>query len=212
MEFFSAVFLFAFSSTVTPGPNNLMMLSSGVNHGIKRSLPHLLGICIGFPMMVVLVGLGFSVMFERFPLLHEVIKALGVAYLLYLAWLIARSSPSSLETGDSRPFSFLQAALFQWVNPKAWVMATGAIATYTTLDGNLYLQALLIGGVFFTVAFPCVGLWLVGGAGLKRFLQSARRQRLFNLTMAALLVSSIAPVLHGWFEPLWQQGGTFSVL
>lgn len=212
MEYFSAVFLFAFSSTVTPGPNNLMMLSSGVNFGVRRSVPHLMGICIGFPMMVVLVGLGFSLAFERFPLLHEVIKVLGVAYLLYLAWLIARSAPSSLEGGESRPFSFLQAAAFQWVNPKAWVMATGAIATYTSLDGDLYLQSLLIGAVFFVVAFPCVGLWLVGGAGLKRFLQSARRQRLFNLLMALLLVGSIVPVLHEWVAPLWQQGVTFTAL
>lgn len=198
MEYMSAVFLFAVSSTVTPGPNNLMMLSSGVNFGVRKSLPHLLGICIGFPLMVVLVGMGLSMVFDRFPLLHEVIQVLGISYLLYLAWLIARSAPRSLNDEGARPFSFFQAVLFQWVNPKAWVMATGAIATYTTLEGSLYLQSMLIGAVFFAVAFPCVGLWLVGGAGLKRWLHSPKRQRLFNWTMAALLVSSIAPVLYEW--------------
>ncbi len=208
MEFLSAVFLFALSSTVTPGPNNLMLLSSGVHHGVRRSLPHLLGICCGFPAMVVLIGLGFGLVFGRWPWLHQLIQVLGLAYLVYLALLIARSSPDVQASGRARPMRFWQAVLFQWVNPKAWVMATGAIATYTQVGPDLPLQALLIGTVFFVVAFPCVGVWLVGGAGLQRLLASPARQRGFNLLMAALLIGSIAPVLYAWVEPLWQPGTT----
>jgi len=119
MELSLAILIFAVSATVTPGPNNIMIMTSGLNHGIKNSIPHLLGICFGFPIMVVLIGLGFVVVFKMYPLFHEILKILGVIYLSYLAWLIASSSPTSLEGKKSKPFSFTQAALFQWVNPKA---------------------------------------------------------------------------------------------
>ena len=195
MDLYLAILLFATSTTVTPGPNNIMIMTSGLNYGIKNSVPHLLGICFGFPAMVLVVGLGFSVVFEQWPLLHQLINLVGVTYLLYLAWLIANASPTSLERKASKPLRFLQAALFQWVNPKAWVMATGAVSAYTTATASLTPQVLLITLAFFIVAFPCVGIWLVFGNSLKKWLTSTKQQKVFNLSMALLLVTSIIPVL-----------------
>jgi threonine/homoserine/homoserine lactone efflux protein len=195
MEFYFAVIIFATSTTITPGPNNIMIMTSGLNYGIKSSIPHLLGICFGFPAMVIMVGLGFSVVFEMYPVLHELIKVLGVAYLLYLAWLIATSSPTSLDAENARPLSFIQAALFQWVNPKAWVMATGAVSAYTSISSDIFSQVIIIAFAFFIVAFPCVGIWLVFGVCLKKYLHSPKHQKVFNLSMAILLIASIAPVL-----------------
>lgn len=200
MEFYLAVFIFAASTTVTPGPNNIMIMTSGLNHGIKNSIPHLLGICFGFPAMVIMVGLGFSVIFEMYPLFHEVIKVLGVVYLLYLAWLIASSSQTSLAGEKSKPFSFTQAALFQWVNPKAWVMATGAVSAYTSISSDMFSQVVFIALAFFIVAFPCVGIWLVFGVGLKKYLSSVKHQKVFNLSMALLLIASVLPVVKELVE------------
>jgi len=195
MEFYLAVFLFAVSATVTPGPNNIMIMTSGLNYGVKNSIPHLLGICFGFPVMVIIVGLGFSVVFEMYPLFHEAIKIFGVLYLLYLAWLIASSSPVSLEGTKSKPLSFAQAALFQWVNPKAWVVATGAVSAYTTVSSDVLGQVVYIALAFLLVAFPSLGVWLIFGVGIKKYLKSAKHQKIFNLTMALLLIVSVLPVL-----------------
>ncbi|GLP95109.1 LysE family translocator [Paraferrimonas sedimenticola] len=195
MEWFISVFAFAFTSTVTPGPNNVMIMTSGLNHGVERSLPHLCGICLGFPLMVLLVGLGFGAVFERFEFLHWLIKIVGVLYLLYLAWQIANSAPTSLNGESKPPFSFLQAAAFQWVNPKAWVMATGAVAAYTSISADIWWQVGWIVAAFALVAFPCVGAWLVFGVLLKRWLSKPSQQRLFNWSMALLLVLSILPVV-----------------
>ena len=197
MELVFVIFIFALSATITPGPNNIMIMASGLNFGVRKSFPHYLGICIGFPVMVVLVGLGFGLIFDAYPLIHEIIKVVGILYLLYLAWLIANSAPKSLDSTAPKPISFLQAVLFQWVNPKAWIMATGAVATYTSTDADIYIQVLLIASAFFVVSFPCVGSWLVFGASLKKLLKSSLHQRLFNISMALLLVVSIAPIAYG---------------
>ncbi|MFT6925198.1 MAG: threonine/homoserine/homoserine lactone efflux protein [Psychromonas sp.] len=199
MEIYLAIIMFAASTTVTPGPNNIMIMTSGLNHGVKDSIPHLLGICFGFPAMVIMVGLGFSVVFEMYPLFHEAIKVLGVAYLLYLAWLIASSQPTSLEVKKAKPLSFTQAALFQWVNPKAWVMATGAVSAYTSISSDIFSQVIFIALAFFIVAFPCVGIWLVFGVGLKKYLNSPKHQKIFNLSMALLLIGSVFPVVKELF-------------
>lgn len=196
MELYLAILLFAASTTITPGPNNIMIMSSGLNYGVKSSIPHLLGICFGFPVMVIMVGLGFSIVFEMYPVFHQIIKVVGVVYLLYLAWLVASSSPTSLEGSKSKPLGFMQAALFQWVNPKAWVMATGAVSAYTSISTDIFAQVLFIALAFFIVAFPCVSIWLVFGASLKKYLKSARHQKAFNLSMALLLVASVLPVIH----------------
>lgn len=195
MELFFAVLFFAFSTTVTPGPNNIMIMSSGMNYGIRASFPHYMGICLGFPLMVLLVGLGFGVVFERFPHLHQLIKVIGILYLLWLSWKIASAAPARIERGDSKPFTFWQAVLFQWVNGKAWVMASGAIAAFTTVAGVYWLEVMSITGAFLLVAFPCVGLWLVFGTLLKKVLTRPLWQRGFNITMAIILLWSMVPVI-----------------
>ncbi len=200
MEIFIAVLFFAFSTTITPGPNNVMIMSSGMNYGVRASVPHFLGICLGFPLMVLLVGFGFGVVFERFPNLHQLIKILGVIYLFWLAWRIATAEPSPIIKTERKPFSFWQAALFQWVNAKAWVMASGAVAAFTTVDGNLVMEVLAITAAFLLMAFPCVGVWMVFGSLLRKVLKTATMRRIFNVTMALILVASLIPVL----QELWQ--------
>ncbi|WP_123422052.1 LysE family translocator [Gallaecimonas pentaromativorans] len=195
MEIFIAVLFFAFSTTITPGPNNVMIMSSGMNYGVRASLAHLCGICLGFPLMVLLVGLGFGLVFERFPHLHQLIKVLGTLYLLWLAWKIASQTPKAIQAGHAKPLNFWQGAAFQWVNGKAWVMATGAIAAFTSAQTGMWWQVLAIALAFLVVAFPCVGLWLVAGAGLRRVLTQPLAQRIFNIAMGLLLVLSVVPVL-----------------
>jgi len=199
MEFYLAIILFAASTSVTPGPNNIMIMTSGLNYGVRGSIPHLLGICFGFPAMVIMVGLGFSVVFEMYPMFHEVIKIIGVGYLVFLAWLIASSSPSLLEVENSKPLNFTQAALFQWINPKAWVIATGAVSAYTSVSSDIFSQVIIIALTFFIVAFPCVGIWLFFGVGLKKYLNSPKHQKIFNISMALLLIGSVYPVLKELF-------------
>ncbi|UJF21106.1 LysE family translocator [Shewanella sp. OMA3-2] len=195
MELVFAIALFAFSSGITPGPNNIMLMTSGVNFGIKQSVPHLLGISLGFPLMILAVGLGMAAVFQTYPILHTIIKVLGISYLLYLSWLIANSSSKMEGKKISKPFSFLQAAAFQWVNPKGWIMAVGAIATFTTVQQDLTPQVITIASVFLCVAFPCAIVWLGFGVALKRILKNERQQRIFNITMALLLVASIIPMV-----------------
>lgn len=200
MEIFIAVLFFAFSTTITPGPNNVMIMSSGVNYGVRASVPHFLGICLGFPLMVLLVGFGFGVIFEKFPNLHQLIKVIGVLYLLWLAWHIASAEPKAIKKGEKKPFTFWQAALFQWVNAKAWMMASGAVAAYTTVQGNPVIEVLAITLAFLLMAFPCVGAWLLFGSLLRKVLSNSVFQRVFNITMGLILVASIIPVL----QELWQ--------
>ncbi|MCG9696902.1 LysE family translocator [Shewanella sp. Isolate11] len=195
MELIFAIALFAFSSGITPGPNNIMLMTSGVNFGIKPSLPHLAGICIGFPCMVLAIGLGLSTLFQHYPVLHLIIKYVGITYLLYLAWLIANSSNKMEGKQTNKPLSFIQAAAFQWVNPKGWIMAVGAVATFTHIDQPLTPQVLTIASVFFSVAFPCAIVWLGFGVALKRLLKNQKQQQWFNISMALLLVLSIIPMI-----------------
>ncbi|USV56520.1 LysE family translocator [Aeromonas encheleia] len=201
MDYLYAVVLFAISASVTPGPNNIMVMSAGANFGIRRSLPLLAGICIGFTLMLLLVGLGFGQLFSLFPGLHLIIKWVGTLYLLYLAWLIARSADEITGQPAARPLGFLKGALFQWVNAKAWVVATGAIAAFTSIGADFYQQNLTIALTFFVVSFPSVGLWLLFGSLLKRWLTSTLARRRFNHAMAALLALSVAPVMYELLSP-----------
>lgn len=177
-----------------------MLMTSGMNFGIKQSIPHLVGVCIGFPVMVILIGLGFSIVFNQYPIIHEIIKILGLIYLLYLSWLIASANPDKLEGKKSKPFTFLQAALFQWVNPKAWVIATSSISAYTTLDDNIHWQVLSIAAIFFIAAVISSSTWLIFGKGIKQVLQSPKQQRLFNISMALVLAASVLPVIHQLYQ------------
>lgn len=187
--------LFALVTSITPGPNNTMLLASGVNFGFSRSIPHILGISCGFFVLVLAVGLGLGAVFEAYPVLYSVLRYVGAAYLLYLAWKIARSGPmSETEQGQGKPIGYWGAAAFQWVNPKAWVMAVGAISTYTPLQGY-FSNVLVISAVFALINAPTVSLWAACGSLLRNVLRNPRWLRLFNLGMAALLVISLYPLL-----------------
>lgn len=185
---------FAFVTSVTPGPNNMMLLASGVNFGLRRTVPHMLGISIGHAVMVVLMGLGLSGLFQTVPQAMTVLKVVSVAYMLWLAWKIAHAAAPEGGKAGGRPFSFLQAAAFQWVNPKAWTMALGAISAYGG-DGGIG-AVLTIAAVFSAVNLPSVTIWAAAGEALREVLQSPKRLKQFNWTMAALLVASLIPVLR----------------
>jgi threonine/homoserine/homoserine lactone efflux protein len=188
-----ALSLFAISSSITPGPNNMMMLASGVNYGFRRSLPHLLGIGLGFCFMIAAVGLGLAAVFHQFPVLHTVLKVVGTLYMLWLAYKIA-SSASAIEGKQGTPMTFLQACAFQWVNPKAWMMALGALSTYPVAGAAYLPQVLLVTLVFGIFNLPCVAVWLGLGTGLKKYLDQAAYLKLFNYFMAALLIASLYPI------------------
>ena len=192
--------LFAFASSITPGPNNLMLASSGLTYGFRRSLPHMLGISAGFMVMLVLVGLGLGVVFQQWPVLHDVLQIVCAVYLLYLAWCIAMAAPPSPGAqAEGRPFSFLQAAAFQWVNPKAWTMALGVVAVYvppTGLLSDLLLAALLCG----LVNLPSISVWTMFGVALRRLLHRPTMVRVFNWLMALLLVGSLYPIAAQWLS------------
>lgn len=188
---------FAVSMAGSPGPNNAMVTASGATWGFRRTLPHMLGIAIGFPVMLLAVALGAGEVLRAYPWVHEALRWVGAAYLLWLAWTIASARPAgAAATGGGRPLSFLQAALFQWVNPKAWVIALGAVVTYTTAAGGaLLVQAGLMAALFLVVTLPVVALWTMVGVGAARLLRTPAALRWFNLAMAALLVASLVPLL-----------------
>ncbi|GLH38296.1 MULTISPECIES: LysE family translocator [Pseudomonas] len=187
--------LFALVTSITPGPNNTMLLASGVNFGFNRTIPHMLGISCGFFLLVVAVGFGLGAVFQAYPILYTVLRYVGAAYLLYLAWKIAHSGPvGDGADGQAKPISYLGAAAFQWVNPKAWIMAIGAISTYTPMQGYFY-NVVVIAAVFAIINLPSVGLWAACGTLLRNVLKDPRWLRVFNWGMAALLVISLYPLL-----------------
>jgi threonine/homoserine/homoserine lactone efflux protein len=187
---------FAFASSISPGPNNLMLLASGANFGFRRSLPHMLGISIGHAIMVVLVGVGLIGLFDAFPVSYTILKWASVAYLLWLAFRIASADPAPPEGRPKpQPMTFLGAALFQWVNPKAWYMALNAINLYLIDQRLLAVAALAV--TFSLVNFPSILTWVLFGEQMKRFLTSPARMRAFNVTMALLLVATLWPVISG---------------
>ncbi|MEL6808087.1 MAG: LysE family translocator [Pseudomonadota bacterium] len=188
-----ALVAFAFVSSITPGPNNLMLMASGANFGFRRTVPHMLGIGIGFSLMVLLVGAGLVQVFDAYPISHQVLKVGSVLYLLYLAWKIANAAPARKGEDTGRPMTFLQAAAFQWVNPKAWSMALTAVTVYT--PDNTLPAIVLVAVVFGAINLPSVSTWTIVGQQMARFLTNKTRLRAFNWTMAALLVASLYPVL-----------------
>ena len=189
-----ALALFSLVSSITPGPNNVMLLTSGVNFGFARTLPHLMGVCLGFTLMITLVGLGLAEIFARAPMLLLALRWVGGAYLVYLAVKIARSGPIQGGAARAAPITFFQAAAFQWVNPKAWVMAITACATYT-LPERYSLSVLMVAAVLGLATLPCMSMWVGFGSGLRRMLSDPVKLKVFNYTMAALLVASLYPLL-----------------
>lgn len=192
-QLFLALLGFAFVTSVTPGPNNLMLMASGANFGFRRTIPHMLGISTGFGLMVFLVGVGFAGLIETYPQAMTGMKGVSIIYLLWLAWKIGTSSGPEGGKVGAKPMTFLQASAFQWVNPKAWTMALGGISAYAP-DGAL-LSFTLIAVVFALINLPTVSLWAFAGQKIQRFLSSPSRLRTFNWTMAGLLILSLVPVL-----------------
>ena len=192
-DIFLALAAFALVSSITPGPNNLMLMASGANFGFRRTIPHMLGIGIGFGVMVILVGLGLVRIFDAFPVTHLILTVVGTGYLLWLAWKIAHAAAPDSARAGARPFTFLQAALFQWVNPKAWQMALTAITLYA--PDRSAMAILWVGLVFAVINLPSVSIWTVLGQQVRHILSSPARLLTFNWSMAALLVASLVPVL-----------------
>ena len=190
LEIYLAIATFCFVTTITPGPNNIMLMTSGLNHGIRKTLPHYFGIFLGFPAMVAAIGLGLGAVFFAYPIIHQTIKVIGIVYLLFLAWKIANAGNPEASDKLKKPFTFLQAVAFQWVNPKAWIIAIGAIATFTTA-GNVTVQVIAIVIGYMTVGSACMALWLFLGASLQVLVQNPRRLKVFNVCMAVLLVVSV---------------------
>lgn len=194
VDLFFALVLFAFVTSITPGPNNLMLMTSGANFGFRRSIPHMLGIGIGFTVMVALVGVGLMQVFDTYPIAHQILKVGSLAYLLWLAWKIAHAAaPGTAEAEGGRPITFLQAAAFQWVNPKAWAMALTAITAYA--PSQTLMAVVLVAVIFGLVNIPSVSTWTVLGQQIRRVLTSPRRLVIFNWTMAVLLVLSALPLV-----------------
>jgi threonine/homoserine/homoserine lactone efflux protein len=195
MQLLPALVAFAFVTSITPGPNNLMLMTSGANFGWTRTIPHMLGVGIGFTVMIVLIGAGLIQVFELWPLTHTILKIASVLFLAYLAWKIANAAPPAAaqdETGT--PLTFLQASLFQWVNPKAWAMALSAIGAYRP-EGSGLIGAFLVAVVFGLVNIPSISCWVMLGTQLRRLLNVPWKLRAFNFTAAALLLASLYPIL-----------------
>ncbi|MFP3544499.1 LysE family translocator [Rhizobium sp. SIMBA_035] len=194
LDTFAALVLFAFTTSITPGPNNMMLFTSGVNFGFRRTIPHMLGIGAGFLSLLLAVGLGLGAVLHTVPALYTALKFAGGAYLLWIAWKIGSSRSLSEGKTSAVPMSFLSAAAFQWINPKAWVMAVTAMATYTNPDFYV-VSVLIVGLAFALVNVPSVSTWAGFGSALRDWLSDPARLKWFNITMALLLVLSLWPML-----------------
>lgn len=192
-EIITALLAFAFVTSVTPGPNNTMLMTSGVNFGLRRTLPHLLGVSLGLVVMVLVLGAGLAQALAAAPRAWDALRLAAFGYVLWLAWKIARAAAPGPGRAAGRPLTFWQAAGFQWVNPKVWAMALGALSAYAPGGGMGEVAAVAL--IFGAVNLPSTGLWALAGQGLARFLAEPRRLRRFNHAMAALLVLSMVPVL-----------------
>ena len=182
---------FTLAASITPGPNNVMLTASGANFGYIRTLPHIVGIAVGFGSLILLVGLGLGSLFQAYPALHEILRYVGGLYLLYLAWRIVGATLAA-ESGKARPLTLLEAAGFQFANPKAWIMAVTAITTFSTPGGLYLLETLVVTATFLLVSVFSTAIWTLSGQVIGRFLTSGRIRLAFNLLMAALLVLSVA--------------------
>ena len=187
---FLALLMFSLVSSITPGPNNIMLFASGVNFGFRRTIPHALGISFGFAVLLAAVGIGLGVLLEQFPVLFLMIKIAGGLYMVYLAWRIARSGPVEDPEGDSRPMTFLEASLFQWVNPKIWAVATSA--SVMVADLSPVTQAVTLAMTFSGINLGVCLFWTYAGSLLTTLLSDTQKWRIFMRIMAvALAVFSV---------------------
>ena len=194
MNNLQAVALFSFLSIITPGPNNLMIMASSMNFGVRKSLPHYFGIVVGFPLMLLTMGLGVNAVFERLAWFHDALLILSTIMMVYLAYRVATFSGPATGAKQSsgaprKPLGFMAAVLFQWVNPKAWFMATAAVALFPPGASAPWRDALASALVMLVIALLCVGVWLLMGAKLSLWLNSPTKARVFNTAMAGSLVA-----------------------
>jgi len=189
MESFIPLAVYAFVSSITPGPNNIMLTSSGIRFGFVRSIPHMLGITCGFGLLLALCATGIGSLILAVPSIHLLLKLLGSGYLLYLAWQM-RSMVFREDNGRAQPMSFYGAALFQFANPKAWVMAITGASAFLPLIEPVWLAIALFSLLFCAVNLPCITVWAGTGAILRRYLAQPRWQRLFCVVMVTLTVYS----------------------
>jgi threonine/homoserine/homoserine lactone efflux protein len=186
--------LFSLAMSLTPGPNVVMVTASAANFGFRKVVPHMLGITLGFGLLVMAVGLGLAGLFEAEPRIHIGLKYAGAVYLLYLAWRITRAHGQSSAVACAKPIGFVEAVLFQCVNPKGWVFAVGALAAFTTVDGNVWLETSVIAAVNATTCLLSVVIWAGFGTIIGRFLSNPRARTVFNWSMAGLLALSLLPI------------------
>jgi threonine/homoserine/homoserine lactone efflux protein len=201
--------LYCLAMSGTPGPNNIMVMASGANYGYRATLPHVMGVNVGFALMLVIMALGLASAFLAVPGLQTAMKVAGIAYVLWLAWKIATATGVGESKGDgeggakgegrgkpsSRPLTFLEGAAFQWVNVKAWMMVMGAIAVYGPPGYGPVVTALYLGGVMFLAGTPPTDAWTLFGVGIRRFLDKPKALRAFNIAIALLLVLSLVPMV-----------------
>jgi threonine/homoserine/homoserine lactone efflux protein len=192
---FAALFTFAFISAFTPGPNNAILMATGINHGFRAALPMIFGVGLGFPFLILCVGLGLGRIFDVYPVLLTAIKIMGTIYMLWLAWKIATSKPSENESVDeNKPLNFLQSAGFQWVNPKAWLMGAYSLSAFT-LPGAFQTGLAAVVGTYVFMGFTSAISWAAFGAALKQVMNDPRWYRMINFGLALALVASIGLML-----------------
>ncbi|MFT3730464.1 MAG: LysE family translocator [Hyphomicrobium sp.] len=194
-ELFLSLITFAFVSAITPGPNNTMLLASGVNFGFVRTRPHILGVVIGFTIMVLAVAFGVGKVFSLFPQLYNLLRAISIAYLLWLAWRIGTAGATDPIVGEeAQPMTFLEAALFQWVNPKGWMVCLSVAANYVAPE-DPWGDVAILSAVFLIVSVISASSWAMFGTSLRPLLRDERSMRIFNAVMAVALVASLWPVV-----------------
>jgi threonine/homoserine/homoserine lactone efflux protein len=184
--------VFALAGSFTPGPNNLMVTASGSAFGFVRTVPHMLGVTIGFGVMVLAFGLGLAQLLSVFPDLQRWLRVAGATYLLYLAARLALAGDPGRPEAGRQPLGFFEAGLFQWVNPKAWTLALGVVAAFTTAGGNATVAPAVIALVFMLTTLPSLALWCLFGVAIGRLMTSPRSRRIANLAMAGLVALSVA--------------------
>jgi len=191
---FAGLLLFSSVAAFTPGPNNLLALASGANYGFRLTLPHIFGVCVGFTLMFLLVGAGLGSLFTAFPLAYTILKYAALAYLVYLASKIALSKGIGEGDKKSKPITFFGSVAFQWINPKAWIATVTVVTSFTNPDA--FWPSMAIGALTNAVlAFSAVSTWTLFGTFVKAWLANPIRLRIFNWTMASLLILSVVPSL-----------------
>lgn len=194
-EFWIPLTIFAVVAAFTPGPNNLMLAASGMNHGFRRSVPHMVGISLGFPVMLLCIIFGIGALIASFPVLQTIMRALSAGFILYFAWKIATTETDLAVQGAGRPVTLWQAALFQWINPKGWAVAIAVASLYAPGGVHDWEKAFYMAALFFVITVACTSCWTSVGTIIRSVLQNPKIRRRVNWGMAAALVLTMVPIL-----------------